>query len=140
VQDSEGFIVVPWNVVTVNYEQKSVIVQSSTVTLDKLREVRFTEGRLPNFSDPTFSQKVTSVWGTGKGRPGPGATRPGDRSGTTTPDKKEPGTTTPDRKGGTTLPPTEKPGTTTPRPKDEPPTKDIPPKKEPKKDKDKDGR
>lgn len=148
VQDAEGFIVVPWSVVTVNYDQKVVTVQRSTVTVDQLRDVRFTEARLPNFSDPAFARKMTTVWGagaarTGSGRTGSGTT-PDRKSGTTTPDRKDPGTTTPDRKSGTTPPdrtnpkdttppPTDKPGTTTPPAKDNP-------KAPPKKDKDKDGK
>jgi len=149
VQDAEGFIPVPWSVVTVNYDQKVVTVQSSTVTVEKLREVRFTEARMPNFSDPAFTQRMTTVWGagrTGSGRTGSGATTPDRKSGTTTPDRKDPGTTNPDRKSGTTPPdrtdpksttppPTDKPGTTTPPAKDNPKN---PPKKE--KDKDKDGK
>jgi len=148
VQDTEGFIVVPWSVVTVNYDQKVVTVRSSTVTVEKLREVRFTEGRMPNFSDPTFTSKVESVWGkgavrSGSGRTGSGTgtgtTTPDRKSGTVTPDRKESGTTTPDRKGGTTPPPTEKPGTTTP-PTEKPGTTTPPakenPKNPPKKDKD----
>jgi hypothetical protein len=140
VQDAEGFVVVPWSVLTVNYDQKSVTVQSTTVTLEKLREVRFTEGRLPNFSDPAFSQKMTSVWGTGASRSGTGGTRPADRSGTTTPDRKS-GTPPPTDPKSATPPPTEKPGTTTPPAKDNPPAKDDP--KNPQKkgtDKDKDGK
>jgi hypothetical protein len=163
VQDTDGFVVVPWGVVTVNYDQKVVTVNSTTVTRDKLREVTFTEGRLPNFSDASFTQKMTTVWGSGASRSGRsgGAGSAGTGSGTTTPDRKggttnppdrtNPGTTTPDRKGGTTTPPdrttpgsttpppTSKPGTTTPR-KDEPPAKDTPKTNPPKKDKDKDGK
>src|SRR3954470_24826697 len=44
VQDSVGFIVVPYSVATFNYDQKTVVVQSSTVTVEKLRDLRFTEG------------------------------------------------------------------------------------------------
>jgi len=170
VQDAEGLIPVPWGVVTVNYEQKVVTVQSTTVTVDKLRELRFTEGRMPNFSDPSFSQKMTSVWGakasrSGSGRTGGGAGTGGsgsgtsgsgsgattpDRKGGTTPDRTNPGTTTPDRKGGTTPPDRTDPKNTTPPPTDKPGTttprgKDEPPAKDnpknpPKKDKDKDGK
>jgi hypothetical protein len=142
VQDPDGFIVVPWGVVTVNYDQKIVTVNSTTVTRDRLREVTFTEGRLPNFSDASFTQKMTTVWGAGAGRSGrSGAgTSPDRKGGTTPPDRTSPGTTTPDRKGGTTPPDrTTPPGTTTPRPKDEPPAKDTP-RTPPKKDKDKDGK
>jgi PRC-barrel domain len=137
VQDSEGFIVVPWNVVTVNYEQKTVVVQSTAVTAEKLREMRFAEGRLPNFTDPSFTQKVTTVWGTGAGRSGASPGRTGDRPGTTNPDRKD-RTSPPDPKG-TAPPAKDRPGTTPPRGKEEPPAKDIPktePKKDPKKDKD----
>lgn len=49
VQDAEGFIVVPRPVATVHYEQKSVAVQSSTVAVDQIRQVRSPEGRLANF-------------------------------------------------------------------------------------------
>lgn len=160
VQDPDGFVVVPWGVVTVNYDQKVVTVSSTTVTRDKLREVTFAEGRMPNFSDASFTQKMTTVWGAGAGRSGrsgtspdrtsPGTTTPDRKGGTTPPDRTTPGTTTPDRKGGTTppdrttpgstTPPGEKPGTTTPRGKDEPPAKDTP-RTPPKKDKDgKDGK
>jgi hypothetical protein len=159
VQDTDGFVVVPWGVVTVNYDQKVVTVNSTTVTRDKLREVTFTEGRLPNFSDASFTQKMTTVWGERAGRSGrPGTGTPGagtatpDRKGGTSnpPDRTNPGTTTPDRKGGTTPPdrttpgsttppPASKPGTTTPR-KDEPPAKDTPRTNPPKKEKDKDGK
>lgn len=144
VQDPDGFVVVPWGVVTVNYDQKIVTVNSTTVTRDRLREVTFSESRLPNFSDASFTQKMTTVWGAGAGRSG--------RTGTgKEPDRTTPGTTTPDRKGGTTPPdrttppgtttppPAAKPGTAPPRPKDEPPAKDTP-RTPPKKDKDKDGK
>lgn len=160
VQDSEGFVVVPWSVVTVNYDQKVTTVQSTTATVDNLREVRFTEARLPNFTDPAFVSRMTTVWGatairsgagTGTTRPGAGSGTAPDRpgSGTTPPDRPGTGTTPPDRKGGTTTPPDRpgsgttppgKGGTTTP-PKTDPAN---PPKTDPatppKKDKDKDGR
>jgi hypothetical protein len=135
VQDTDGFIVVPWSVVTVNYEQKSVTIQSSTITVDKLREARFAEGRL-NFGDPAFQQKMTTVFGASAGRPrsdrAPGTTSPDRKGGTAPPDRTTP-------KGGTTPSTTEKPGTTTPPGKGEPPAKETP-RKEPKKDMDKDGR
>jgi len=163
VQDPDGFVVVPWGVVTVNYEQKVVTVNSTTVTRDKLREVTFTEGRLPNFSDASFTQKMTTVWGAGASRSGrsgtapdrttPGTTTPDRKGGTTPPDRTTPGTTPPDRKGGTTTPPdrttppgsttpppADKSGTTTPPGKGEPPAKETPKTNPPKKDKDKDGR
>ena len=125
VQDAEGFIPVPWSVVTVNYDQKVVTVQSSTVTVEKLREVRFTEARMPNFSDPAFTQRMTTVWGasasrSGSGRTGSGSgtgsgtTTPDRKSGTTTPPAKDSGTTTPDRKSGTTPPDRTDPKSTTP--------------------------
>jgi hypothetical protein len=155
VQDAEGFIVVPFGVVTVSTEQKAVIVRSSTVTVDQLREVRFTEARLPNFSDAAFTQRMTKVWGAGATRSGAGSgtTTPDRKGGTTTPDRKDPGTTTPDRKDpgtrttpdrkdpGTRPPDRKEPGTTTPpkRGSDEPPVR-TDPKNPPKKDKDKDGR
>ena len=157
VQDPDGFVVVPWGVVTVNYDQKVVTVNSTTVTRDKLREVTFTEGRLPNFSDgvihPEDDDRLgrsgppirgAGRTGTGTGTPGSGTTTP-DRKGGTPPDR----TTPPDRKGGTTTPPDrtnpgtttppQKPGTTTPPGKGEPPAKETP-KTPPKKDKDKDGK
>jgi hypothetical protein len=128
VQETEGFVVVPWTLVTVNYEQKVVTVQSTTVTVEKLRELRFTEGRWPNFSDPTFTQRVQAVWGASAARPG------ADRKGT---DRKDPGDRTKDPR---TIPPAD-PKTKVPPPKD--PTKDdppvtVPPKKDPKKKEKKD--
>jgi hypothetical protein len=166
VQEAEGFVVVPYSVVTINAEQRNIVVQSSTVTVDRLRELRFTEGRFPNFADPTFTQRVQTVWGAGATRSGAGTsgtTRPADRSGTapgsgtTQPDRKGAGTTTPDRKGSDTTNPDRKgSGTTTSPdktdraadPKATPPAKDNPgkdnagkdnPRKDnPKKDKDKD--
>ena len=168
VQDAEGFIVVPFGVVTVSTEQKGVVIRNSTVTVDQLREVRFAEGRLPNFSDTQFTQRMTRVWGAeatrprsgagsgagtapGKGATSPdrkdaGTTTPDRKGGTTTPDRKDPGTTNPDRKDpGTRTPPDRKntdppaKGTTPPRGTDDPPAK-TDPKNPPKKDKDKDGR
>ena len=138
VQDAEGFIVVPWGVVVVNAEQKNVTVRSTTVTVDQLREVRFTEARLPNFSDAAFTQRMTRVWGAGATRSGAGS-----GTGTTTSDRKG-GTTTPDREGRTdpknTDPPAKgNPGTTPPRKNVDPPAK-TDPKNPPKKEKDKDGR
>ena len=142
VQDAEGFIVVPYSVVTINTEQRNIVVQSTSVTVDRLRELRFTEARFPNFADPTFTQRVQTVWGASATRSGAGAgtTRPADRSGTapgagtTQPDRKGSGTTQPDRKGAGTTPP-DRPGTgTTPPdktdrpadPKATPPAKDRP--------------
>jgi hypothetical protein len=125
VQESEGFVVVPWTLVTVNYEQKVVTVQSTTVTVERLRELRFTEGRWPNFGDPAFTQRVQAVWGAS-------ATRPGaDRKGT---DRKDAGDRTKDPR---TIPPAD-PKTKAP-PKDptkgEPPVKTPPQKDDPKKEK-----
>ena len=153
VQDAEGFIVVPWSVATVNYEQKSVTVQSSTVTVDQIRQVRYAEGRLPNFSDPAFVGQMRTVWGasavgggagagrtgagagpTDPGRPGAGTTSPDRKGGTTppgtgtTPPTRKGGTTPPDRKGGTTPPDRTNPGTTTPPAKD-PGTGTTPPRR-----------
>jgi hypothetical protein len=141
VQDADGFVVVPWSVVTVNYDQKTVTVQSTTVTVDRLRELRFTEGRMPNFADPEFTQKVEGVWGKSASRSGGGDGRTGDRSGTTTPDRKGSGTTPPDRPDPKGAPPPgkENPGSTRPGTKDTPPAKSDP-KIPPKKDKDKYGR
>jgi hypothetical protein len=129
IQDTDGFIVVPWGVVTVNYEQKTVAIQSSTITVEKLREARFAEGRL-NFSDPAFHQKMTTVFGAAAGRSRSDRAAPGTTPGTTTPDRTTP-------KG--TTPPTERPGTTLPPGKGEPPAKETP-RTPPKKDKDKDGK
>jgi hypothetical protein len=147
VQDAEGFIAVPYSVVAFNPEQKTVVVQSTTVTVDKLRELRFTEGRFPNFADPTFTQRVQSVWGTSaRGRTGTAPGRTGTAPGTTSPDRKGTDPANPDRPGsGTkqpdrsdrpadpkTAPPAkDRPGTT--RPTD--PGKEPPRKDEPKKDK-----
>src|SRR5262245_2090648 len=122
VQDTEGFIVVPYSVVTINPDQRAIVVQSTTVAVDKLRELRFTEGRWPNFADPTFTQRVQTVWGTSaRGRTG---TSPG--TGTKQPDKAarpaDPKTAPPAK---------DRPGTTRPG---EPPAKD-PKKDEPKKEK-----
>jgi hypothetical protein len=141
VQDAEGFVVVPWSVVTVNYDQKTVTVPSTTVTLDRLRELRFTEGRLPNFADPAVTQKLEGVWGKSASRSGGGAGRTGDRPVATTPDRKGSVTTPPDRTDpkGATPPAKENPGSTRPGTKDTPPAK-TDPKIPPKKDKDKDGR
>jgi hypothetical protein len=123
VQESEGFVVVPWTLVTVNYEQKVVTVQSTTVTVEKLRELRFTEGRWPNFGDPTFTQRVQAVWGASAARPG------ADRKGT---DRKDPGDRTKDPR---TIPPADPKTKVPPKDptKDDPPVK-APPKKDPKKD------
>jgi hypothetical protein len=141
VQDAEGFIVVPFRVVTVSTEQKAVIVQSSTVTVDQLRDLRFTEARLPNFADPTFTQRVTKVWGSAPARSGAGAgtgTAPG--AGTTTPGSKS-GTTTPERKDRTDPKNPDPPakGTTPRKPGTEDPPAKTNPKNPPKKEKDKDG-
>ena len=153
VQDAEGFIVVPWGVVVVNAEQKNVTVRSTTVTVDQLREVRFTEARLPNFGDAAFTQRMTKVWGAGATRSGAGAGSGAGTGAGTTPDRPGAGTKDPDRKGGTS-PPDRKdrtdpkntdppakgnPGTTPPRKNADPPTK-TDPKDPPKKEKDKDGR
>lgn len=132
VQDAEGFVVVPYSVVTINTEQRNIVVQSSTVTIDRLRELRFTEARFPNFADPTFTQRVQTVWGASATRSGAGTgtPRPADRSGTTTP--KGSGTTNPDRPGtGTTSPDrTDRPAD----PKATPPAKTRPDARPPAKD------
>jgi PRC-barrel domain len=128
VQDGEGFIAVPWSAATVNYEQKTVVVQSTTVTVEKLRELRFTQDKWPNFADATYSQRVQGVWGTNATRSGSGArTNPG-------PSNPKGGTAPPAKEKPTTIPPKSKDST-----KDEPPAKDTP-KSPPKKEKDKDGK
>ena len=76
VQDTDGFVVVPWALATINYEQKVVTVQSTAVTVEKLRELRFSGDRWPNFSDQAYARQVQAVWGASATRPGVATTVP----------------------------------------------------------------
>lgn len=108
VQYADGFVPIPWAVTTVNFEQRTFVIQSTDVTVARLRELTFTEGRWPNFADQRFTQQVRTVWGERATRSGSGTRKDTtDRPGT----KDRPGTT--DRKDV----PKDRPGTTD-RPKD----------------------
>jgi hypothetical protein len=140
VQEADGFVVVPWSIATVNYEQRTVTVQSTTVTVDRLRELRFTGDRWPNFADQAYAQRVQSVWGASAGRSGSAERGAADRKGTERKeaDRKGSGTTDPERKGADprAIPPTDPKGREKPS---DPPTKDPgradpPAKGSPKKD------
>jgi PRC-barrel domain len=106
VQYADGFVPIPWAVTTVNFEQRTFVIQSTDVTVARLRELTFTEGRWPNFADQRFTQQVRTVWGERAIRSGSGTS--GTRKDTT----DRPGTT--DRKDAPTK---DRPGTTD-RPKD----------------------
>ena len=111
VQDAEGFVVVPWAVVTVNYDQKVVTVQRTTVTVDKLREVPVHRGPAAELLRPVVHPEDDDRVGRRAGRSGrPVRTGSGHHDAgpevrhDDPPDRKDPGTTTPDRKSGTTPP------------------------------------
>jgi hypothetical protein len=115
-------------------------VQSTTVTVDRLRELRFTGDRWPNFADQAYAQRVQSVWGASAGRSGSAERGAADRKGTERKeaDRKGSGTTDPERKGADprAIPPTDPKGREKPS---DPPTKDPgradpPAKGSPKKD------
>ena len=76
VQYNDGFVPVPWAVTTVNFDQRTIVVQSTEVTVDRLRELTFTQDRWPNFADQTLSHRMRTVWGERALRNDPG-TRPG---------------------------------------------------------------
>ena len=63
VQYADGFVPIPWAVSTVNFDQRTIVIQSTDVTVARLREMTFAEGRWPNFADQQFTQQVRTVWG-----------------------------------------------------------------------------
>lgn len=121
VQYADGLVPIPWTVTTVNFEQRSIVIRSTDVTVEKLRELRFTQDRWPNFGDQRFTQQVRTVWGDRATRSGSSGTRKEGTERPGTPDRKAPPGTpgTPDRK--------DRPGTPgTPDRKDRPAEKEPP--------------
>src|SRR5687767_3792050 len=70
VQYADGFVPIPWAVTTANFDRRTIVVQSTDVTVARLRELTFAEGRWPNFADQQFTQQVRTVWGERAIRPG----------------------------------------------------------------------
>jgi PRC-barrel domain len=147
VQYGEGFVPVPWMVTTVNFDLRVFTITSTDVTVARLKELTFTQDRWPNFADRTFTERVTTVWGSAATRSGAGAKGGGAATGTKTAPKTD-STSRPK----TDVDPTRKEPTKTEPPRKEPdkkdPTRTEPPKKESDKknpkdkkdpDKDKDG-
>src|SRR5215217_5372426 len=110
VQYADGFVPVPWAVTTVNFEQKSIVVQSTDVTVARLREMTFAEGRWPNFADQQFTQQVRTVWGERAIRSGASGTSGGRTGGAGATGTDRKGST--DRPGTTGTPGKDRPGTT----------------------------
>jgi PRC-barrel domain len=144
VQYGEAFVPIPWTVTTVNFERRVFTITSTDVTVARLKELTFTQDRWPNFADRTFTERVTTVWGSAATRSGAGAKGGGAATKTAPktdstgrpktdvdPTKKDPTKTEPPRKE-----PDKKDPTRTEPPKKEPDKKDPKDKKDPDKDKD----
>jgi|GEM_PF-5845718 len=89
VQYGDGFVPVPWMVTTVNFDRRVFTITSTDVTVARLKELTFTQDRWPNFADRTFTERVTTVWGSAATRSGAGAKGGGAATGTKTAPKTD---------------------------------------------------
>jgi len=82
ISHDSDYILVPWTVTTVNYEERVIIVDT---TPQKLAPLVFTRDNWPNPSDPQFTQRIQQVFGANalrrEGRGGVNAPGPGDQGG-----------------------------------------------------------
>jgi hypothetical protein len=121
---SDAFVAVPWGAAAVDFGRRAITLRGPDVTPDALRLATFTAESWPNFTDPAWSERTQTMWGTSSPRVGPGtrgaATGTGGTGTAPAPGTTKPGTGTgpatgtPPPAAGT--PGTTTPGTSTPRP------------------------
>jgi sporulation protein YlmC with PRC-barrel domain len=145
----DEFILVPWSITTVNFQQQVVRLDATRQTLRSVPT--FTRGNWPNLSNRQYTQRLWSAWGvqSGRGRGTGGAAGRQDRTAPGRPGTDRP---TDDRDRSTRPADRERPGDrsapdrqpTQPKPSDvnkrgDRPTSDreVPPKSEPKKQEEK---
>jgi hypothetical protein len=111
----DAFVAVPWGAATVDFARKSIALHAPDVTPDQIRLATFTAATWPTFTDPAWSERTLSMWGTSSPRVGAGSRAaeaatgaPGTTPATGTPPTPRIGPT------GTALPSTGAPGTGVP--------------------------